>query len=96
MTENQENIIICRCADVTIKEIRALIDQGITDLDDIKRLSRAGMGQCQGKTCRNLILAEIAKAKGLSVDQIAESRYRPPAVAIPLGLLSEDEEENNE
>jgi bacterioferritin-associated ferredoxin len=91
MTENPKDIIVCRCADVTLQEIRDLLDKGISDLDDIKRLSRAGMGQCQGKTCRNLILAEIARHKGIQIDEVKESRYRPPAIAIPLGLLCEEE-----
>lgn len=92
MTENPKDIVVCRCADVTLQEIRDLIDQGIVDLDDIKRLSRAGMGQCQGKTCRNLILAEIARKKGVSIEEVQDSRYRPPAIAIPLGLLCEEED----
>ncbi len=91
MSDKLEEIIVCRCADVSLKEIRDLLDQGITDLDDIKRLTRAGMGQCQGKTCRNLILAEISKKKGIPIQNIQDSRYRPPAIALPLGLLSEEE-----
>ena len=93
MTENPKDIIVCRCADVTLQEIKDLLDKGISDLDDIKRLSRAGMGQCQGKTCRNLILAEIARKKGIKIEEVEDSRYRPPAIAIPLGLLSEEDED---
>lgn len=91
MTDNPEKIIVCRCADVSLKEINDLLEQGITDMDDIKRLSRAGMGQCQGKTCRNLIMGMVAKKTNTAVGKVKESRYRPPAVAIPLGLLTEED-----
>ncbi len=90
MKDNPEKIIVCRCADVTLKEIEDLLNQGIVDMDDIKRLSRAGMGQCQGKTCRNLIMGMVAGKMNITVDKVKESRYRPPAVAIPLDLLTEE------
>ncbi|HQB84187.1 MAG TPA: (2Fe-2S)-binding protein, partial [Candidatus Rifleibacterium sp.] len=44
--------IICRCQDVTEDEIIAAIRQGATTIDEIRRLVRAGMGSCQGRTCR--------------------------------------------
>ena len=43
-----ENTIICRCSDVTLKEIRELIKDGYVTFDEIKRITRAGMGPCQG------------------------------------------------
>ncbi len=36
--------IVCRCNDVTAEEIEALIDSGVTDIEEIKRLLRVGMG----------------------------------------------------
>ncbi|HON43695.1 MAG TPA: (2Fe-2S)-binding protein, partial [Bacillota bacterium] len=50
-----DNIVICRCEDITLSEIRDLIAQGYHTIDEIKRVSRAGMGPCQGRTCRQLI-----------------------------------------
>lgn len=89
--EKEQDKTICRCADVTLKEIEELIEEGYTSLTDIKRLSRAGMGQCQGKTCRNLLLSVIAKATNQKVEDLEDASYRPPAITIPLGLLAEEE-----
>ena len=50
-----DEIIICRCEDVTLSEVRELIQQGYTTLEEIKRVARCGMGPCQGKTCGPLI-----------------------------------------
>ena len=33
-----ENTIICRCSDVTLKEIRELINDGYVTFDEIKRI----------------------------------------------------------
>ena len=47
--------IICRCERVTAGEIRSLIRAGSRDINEIKALTRAGMGACGGKTCTPLI-----------------------------------------
>ena len=60
----KDEIILCRCEDVTWGEIREHLQNGWTDPEEIKRLTRAGMGRCQGTTCRNLILKEIARFQG--------------------------------
>jgi len=87
---DEENVTVCRCCDVTLKEIRALIKNGYTTLNEIKRLTRAGMGQCEGKTCRNLIMQEISKITGRSIKDIEVPLFRPPVVTIPLGLIIEE------
>ncbi|WP_369294201.1 (2Fe-2S)-binding protein, partial [Klebsiella pneumoniae] len=50
-----DDTIICRCEDITWGEINKQLDKGYTTLDEIKRLTRAGMGPCQGKTCRRIL-----------------------------------------
>lgn len=90
MTDNEEDIIVCRCSDVKLSEIRDLIKKGCTTLDEIKRLSRAGMGQCQGKTCRNLIMQELSNALSIPIQEIEASTFRPPVVTIPLGSIVEE------
>jgi bacterioferritin-associated ferredoxin len=87
---NEENIIVCRCCDVNLKEIKDLINQGNTKLDEIKRLSRAGMGQCQGKTCRNLIMQELGKLTNIKQDEIEIPKNRPPIVTIPINSILEE------
>jgi NADPH-dependent 2,4-dienoyl-CoA reductase/sulfur reductase-like enzyme/Fe-S-cluster-containing hydrogenase component 2 len=50
-----DEAIVCRCERVTAGEIRAIIRSGIRDLNQIKALTRAGMGACGSKTCRPMI-----------------------------------------
>ena len=46
---------ICRCEMITTDTIKTLIESGVQDMGSIKRLSRAGMGLCQGRYCQKQI-----------------------------------------
>ncbi|WP_432402685.1 (2Fe-2S)-binding protein [Wukongibacter sp. M2B1] len=83
-----DNNIICRCSDLTKEEIRILIEKGYTTFDEIKRVSRAGMGPCQGRTCMPLILREISIITGKPISEIMPGTYRPPVKAITLGQIA--------
>jgi len=89
-------IIVCRCEDVTLGEIRKAIREGATTLDEVKRITRAGMGPCQGRTCRLLVAGELARYYGKPVSEILQSRYRPPVKPVKMGdfaTISEDGED---
>ncbi|USS40564.1 (2Fe-2S)-binding protein [Thermococcus aggregans] len=83
----EKKIIICRCNDVTLEEIEALIDQGITDIETIKRLLRIGMGPCQGRTCLPMVISIIARKTGKSPEEIKLPATRTPVRPVPAGVL---------
>ncbi|MDD4291708.1 MAG: (2Fe-2S)-binding protein [Clostridia bacterium] len=83
-----DNVIICRCSDVTLKDIRDLIDQGYNTFDEIKRITRIGMGACQGKTCTQLVLREIATRTGKPIESLKPQTSRPTAVGVKLGVIA--------
>jgi len=89
MSDPMWRTFVCRCEEVTQGEVRDLIAQGYTTPEEIKRVTRCSMGLCQGRTCRELLLAEVAKAKGEAVDKVAPTNYRPPAKPISLGGIVE-------
>ena len=91
----EENTIICRCSDVTLKEIRDLIREGYTEPDEIKRILRTGMGPCQGKTCGSLILREIANITNRKVEDIISIKYRPPTKGVKLSAIAKWGEEDD-
>lgn len=91
-----DNTYLCRCEEVTLGEIRELIRQGYTSVDEIKRISRAGMGPCQGKTCRQLIMNEISKMTGEKIQDMPVSTFRPPVKPIKLGMLAQSEDNDDE
>ncbi|QOR34088.1 (2Fe-2S)-binding protein [Clostridium sp. 'deep sea'] len=94
--ENKKQTIVCRCSDVTLEQVRDLIKKGYTTLDEIKRITRAGMGPCQGKTCGPIIEREIAIMTGKKVENLYQHRQRGPIKGIKLGTLAAGGDHNHE
>ena len=90
---DKSKVIICRCNDVTQKDIEDLIDQGITDIEMIKRLTHVGMGPCQGRTCIPLVAAIIARKTGKSYDEIGIPATRIPTKPVQMRVLVGDDDE---
>ena len=93
---NKDNVtIICRCEDVTREKILSCIADGYETLDEIKRVTRAGMGPCQGRTCRQLIAAELSRAYSVPMDDVLMTTFRPPVKPISLGALADAYQEHH-
>ena len=82
-----DDAIICRCERVTAGEIRAAIRNGVRDINQLKALTRAGMGACGSKTCRPMIW-HIFKEEGIDLDEITDRVDRPLFVEVPLGYFA--------
>lgn len=91
-----DDTIVCRCSDVTLGDIRQMLEDGFTTVDEIKRLARAGMGPCQGKTCGQIILREISMMTGKSIDELTMGTYRPPVKSVKLGEIAKTAERGDE
>ncbi len=92
--EQKDVTVVCRCEDITLEEIRAYINNGVTDLEQLRRLLRVGMGPCQGRTCTPIIVRELANALGKSVDEIPLTTFRPPTTPVKLGVLAGGENDD--
>ncbi|MBF0409602.1 MAG: (2Fe-2S)-binding protein [Candidatus Riflebacteria bacterium] len=89
--------IVCRCQDVTEEEVVAAIRQGATTVDEIKRLVRAGMGACQGRTCRRLVSQIISRELGKPTSEIYPPTFRPPNLPVPFKhVMAELERQSKE
>lgn len=86
--------IICRCQDVTEDEIVAAIKQGATTIDEIRRLVRAGMGPCQGRTCRRLVSQIISRELSTPPGEIYPPTFRPPNRPVSFKLIMSEMEGN--
>jgi len=83
----QDDEIVCLCERVTAGQIRYLVQQGMTDMNQIKAVSRAGMGPCGYKTCENL-MKQIFNAEKISQKDIVNNVRRPLYVEVPLGKFA--------
>lgn len=80
--------IICRCEGVRLGKIQATIRQhGATTVNQVKKLTRAGMGPCQGRTCA-CIVETIMTAAGQAPAGTEPFQVRPPVRNIALGALA--------
>jgi NAD(P)H-nitrite reductase large subunit len=86
-----EDWIICRCEEVKLSEILDAIRQGGRDVDAVKRMTRAGMGLCQGRTCARLVSQLIARELGVPVAQVRQARQRLPVRPTPASLFNDAE-----
>ncbi|HYE82898.1 MAG TPA: (2Fe-2S)-binding protein [Clostridia bacterium] len=87
------DIIICRCEEVTRKEIEAAISDGATGMNEVKRCTRAGMGLCQGRTCRKQVEKILSEKTGVALKDIKPSNYRQPVRPVKMEVLTELKEE---
>ena len=97
-SENKKEALVCRCEEITEEEILQAIADGCTTVDEIKKRTRAGMGFCQGKTCRKLIARYLSAAQKVSMEQTISRSVRMPVGPIPMWLIAEtvDGEEPSE
>jgi len=82
-----DDAIVCRCERVTAGEIRRWIRKGIRDLNQIKAITRAGMGACGSKTCGDMIL-QMYREEGISLEEVTLNTRRPVFIEAPLGIFS--------
>ena len=86
---SKEDRIICRCEEVTYGEIIDAIRRGARDVDAVKRMTRAGMGLCQGKTCGRTVAAILSAELGAPVADIRAVTPRIPVRPIPASVLAD-------
>ena len=88
MVEDADSVLVCRCNEITRGEIVASIREGARTVDEVKRMTRAGMGICQGRTCSRLVADLIRRETGLPMDKITPARARTPVRPIQADVLS--------
>jgi hypothetical protein len=74
------------------RTLRSLLGNGPPHPDQIKRLTRAGMGLCQGRRCREQVSALLALSAGLDLAAIPAATHRAPVRPIPLALAAASSE----
>ena len=68
--------------------LQDLLGEGPPQPDQIKRLTRAGMGPCQGRRCREQVQALLALQADLPLGDIRLANYRAPVRPVPLSMAA--------
>ncbi len=87
LAKADDETIICRCERVSLGEIRRAIRSGVRDLNQLKAVTRAGMGACGSKTC-SVMLANVFRSEGVLPEEVTPFTRRPLFVEAPLGVFS--------
>jgi NADPH-dependent 2,4-dienoyl-CoA reductase/sulfur reductase-like enzyme len=84
----QPETVVCRCEEITMGQIKAAIEEGYTDLNEIKRFTRAGMGRCQGRMCGPALQEIVAQVLNISPQELGALTVRPPLKPLTLKSIA--------
>lgn len=68
------------------RSLSGLLGEGPPNPDQVKRLTRVGMGPCQGRRCREQVAALLALAAAQPLSAIPLAGYRAPVRPMPLSM----------
>jgi NAD(P)H-nitrite reductase large subunit len=84
--------LVCRCEEVSRETVEEAIRDGAITLDAVKRRTRAGMGLCQGRTCRRIVSSLITEIGAKPAQALSPPTARPPVRPIPMDALVKGED----
>lgn len=78
-------VVVCRCEDVTLKDVEHALALGYDDIEEVKRYTGFGTGPCQGKECHAVVACLLVERTGA---EVAPFTARPPLAPTPLRLFA--------
>ena len=90
---SDDDMIICRCEEITKGEIRQAVHDGMFTLTEIRRYLRTGMGLCQGQTCSKLVKGIVARELGVSPAELEPATSRAPMRPTEIRILGNEVED---
>ena len=88
-----DDLIICRCEEITKGEIRRAVHDGMWTVTEGKRFLRAGMGLCQGQTCQRQVRDIIARELGARPQELDYATARAPMRPVEMGEYAREVDE---
>ena len=87
-----DDMLVCRCEEITKGEIRKAVHDGMWTLTEIRRYLRQGMGLCQGQTCARLDKGIVARELGVSPAELEPATSRAPMRPVEMKVFGKEEE----
>jgi len=85
--------IVCRCEDISEEDVIKAIRSGYTDLEELRKRLRIGMGPCQGRVCILLVARILERETGRKVGTMEMPTVRTPLVPVSLGTLASEKDD---
>jgi len=80
-----DDMIVCRCEEITKGEIRRAVHDGMFTLTEIRRY--------QGQTCTKLVKGIVSRELGVRPNELGPATGRAPMRPIEMKVLAKDKEE---
>jgi NAD(P)H-nitrite reductase large subunit len=87
----EDEMIICRCEEVTYKELMDTAATYNCSARELKLRTRAGMGYCGGRSCRSMVDKIAETAKNTENHAQVSLKYQAPIRPISFADLGGDE-----
>ncbi len=84
----EDATVVCRCENITVGDLRRVVKEGVRELNEVKVITRAGMGPCQGRMCGPAMAEVLARELDLSPDRAGLLNIRPPVKPVPLAEIA--------
>ena len=84
----EASTVLCRCENVTVGDVRKVMKEGVHDLNEIKIVTRCGMGPCQGRMCGPALAEVVGAELAIPLQSLGQLSIRPPLKPIPLGEIA--------
>ena len=92
ISQPDDDMLICRCEEITKGEIRRAVHDGMWTRTEIRRYLRQGMGLCQGQTCARLVKGIVARELGISPAELEPATSRAPMRPVEMKVFGKEEE----
>ena len=74
------------------RSLQTQLEDNPVNPNQIKRLTRAGTGICQGRNCREQVALLLAEESNTDITEVPLMTYRPPVRPLPLNVMWPDDE----
>ena len=93
-----DETLICRCEEVRLHDIRHAQAAGASSLNEIKGMTRLGMGNCQGRICNQLLTRALVagvptQEQEQRLHELGMLSVRPPIFPMSLSDLAAADED---
>ncbi len=84
----KDDTVICRCEEITLRELKEAVAKGASQLKDVKRMTRMGMGSCEGRMCGPALIEYMRHLKNVPSEELGYLLPRPSIKPVALGVLA--------
>lgn len=87
ITAPSGDAIVCRCEEVSARDIAGMVEFGCLGPNQTKFFSRCGMGPCQGRICGLGVTGILARELNTTPADVGAYRVRAPLKPVPLAAI---------